>query len=73
MAMGIVVVERPGTNQKYENNRKVIKIIVEKKPFGPFLWMGFNSSRLEALWGGSLLFTTKLQMHCSSIIHGHQD
>ena len=31
MAMGIVVVERPGTNQKYENNRKVIKIIVEKK------------------------------------------
>ena len=31
MAMGIVVVERPGTNQKYENNRKVIKIIVEEK------------------------------------------
>ena len=41
MAMGIVVVERPGTNQKYENNRKVIKIIVEKKnPLVPFYGWG---------------------------------
>ena len=29
------------------------------KLYSTFLWMGFNSSRLEPLRGGSLLFITK--------------
>ena len=33
----------------------------KKKLYGPFLWMGFNCLKAtEPLWGGTLLFTTKL-------------
>ena len=36
------------------------KVLVLKKPHGPFLWMGFNCLKVkEPLWGDSLLFTIK--------------
>ena len=38
----------------------LIGITFKKNFMDPFLWMGFKTtSRLEPLWGGSLLFTTK--------------
>ena len=39
---------------------KMLKNLKKKKKlYGPFLWMRLTTSRLEPLWGGSLLFTTK--------------
>ena len=34
-------------------------LVLKKKLYGAFLWMGSTASRLEPLRGGSLLFTTK--------------
>ena len=36
-----------------------LKLLLSKKPYGPFLWMGFNCLKsTEPLQGDSSLFTT---------------
>ena len=34
-------------------------LFTKKNLYGPVLWIGSTASRLEPIWGGSLLFTTK--------------
>ena len=43
-----------------EHISRTKKILLFKKLYGPFLWMGFNCPKATELqWGGSLIFATK--------------